>query len=85
MKREDGYYWVKYNNKWIVAECIEWWPTISDGSYGHRWLIPGKRKERKDSDMEDIDEHRIIREQQCTGYPDMTDAKLYIYGYKKLT
>ena len=58
--REPGFYWVKYHEKWLIAECTKWWPTISDGSYEHRWFVPGFRKGRRDSDMDEIDERRLV-------------------------
>lgn len=49
--REQGYYWVKYKGKWIIAE---WWPNMG-------WSIAGFIHSREDYDFEEIDEKRITR------------------------
>ena len=60
--REPGFYWVKYGNRWQIAECIAWWPIISDGTHGLRWLLVGKKRERTEREFDEIDERRIVRE-----------------------
>lgn len=52
--RAKGFYWIKYGGRWQVAECIEWWPTISDGTHEMRWLLTGKKRERKDKEFDSI-------------------------------
>lgn len=54
--RESGLYWVKYNHysEWTVAEWC------SDFSF---WMMIGGDGGFRDSDMDDIDERRIVREE----------------------
>lgn len=49
MKRETGYYWVKYSGEWCAA--------YYDGAYWslQKWLI-----DFKDSDFTEINETRIL-------------------------
>lgn len=56
MKREPGYYWVKLNNKWIVAYWMakEWW-------------IAGSYNGASDNDLDEIDERRIERQEYTEG------------------
>lgn len=44
MKREEGFYWIKYRGRWIVAEWsgYYWWMPMSDSA----WI---------DSELEEID------------------------------
>ena len=49
MKRENGYYWVKYGRSWEVA-------TYKDGS----WWLCGKDYYFQDDDFKEINEIRII-------------------------
>lgn len=55
MKREPGYYWVKYGGDWIIARycVVGYWmsPDFNDKMY------------HEDSDFEQIDERRIERQQ----------------------
>lgn len=53
MKREPGYYWVKYDGEWEIAMWFEWIP----GKY--EWNFFDRSK--TDSDFEEIDERRIER------------------------
>ena len=39
-KREPGYYWVKYEGDWIVAQYGEFSDWLSDIEFG--WHLPGK-------------------------------------------
>jgi len=51
MEREQGFYWVKYVGEWVI-------------SYYHSpnfWLRSGAYMEDFDSDYEEIDEDRIVR------------------------
>jgi len=54
MKREKGYYWVKRYRMWLIAEWVE-------GMDYDRWHIIHLNYKFKDSDFEEIDENRIIR------------------------
>ena len=56
MKRKSGYYWVKYNSKWIIAEYKD------DGFYS-RWMECGTDYTFDDSEIEEIDESQIERKQ----------------------
>ena len=51
-EREDGFYWVKFNDEWVVAEwvqvCAMWF--VTQETYGFPNLC-----------MEEIDERRIVR------------------------
>ena len=49
IKREDGFYWVKSEGKWIVAECES--IGVSEG-----WYICGIGCVFEDSDFERIGE-----------------------------
>lgn len=49
MKREPGFYWVKYEGEWIIA----------DYAFGF-WLITGFESSYYDSDFEAIHETRLI-------------------------
>lgn len=49
--RENGYYWVVFNGKWMVAE---WCNTI--------WSIPGRYPYYFDYSFESIDEKRLTHE-----------------------
>lgn len=51
MKREPGFYWVKWSGEWEVCEWT-----------GKNWLLPGVDIEiyATDEDMEQLDERRII-------------------------
>lgn len=51
IKREEGYYWVKFCGRWIVSE----W----DGNY---WIIPGYISASDGTDFEEIDEKRLTHE-----------------------
>lgn len=48
--RDEGFYWVKYSDQWIVAEYRErvWYMTETDNYFD-------------DSDFQQIDEHILIR------------------------
>lgn len=53
MERQEGYYWVKYNNKYLIGyygmryNTMSWTLTFSNG-----WIY-------EDSDLEHINEVRI--------------------------
>lgn len=55
MDRESGFYWVRFDEEWRVAEFIFL------GVFGWAWLIPGSCNQYTDSDFSDIgpriDEH----------------------------
>jgi hypothetical protein len=57
--RKAGFYWIKYNGRWQIAECIEWWPTISDGTHEMRWLLTGKKRVRLDREFDSINEEQL--------------------------
>jgi hypothetical protein len=49
MKREPGYYWVKCEDRWMIARWVlSWWWT--------EWDV----KEWRDEDFEEINEVRIL-------------------------
>lgn len=50
MKREDGFYWVKYRDEWCIAE---WTAGI--------WYHTGSELSFSDAEMDKIDEKRLIR------------------------
>lgn len=51
--REFGFYWVVSGGVWHVA----YWSDIFDG-----WYLTGCEDKLIDSDMDEIDERRIVRE-----------------------
>lgn len=51
MKREEGYYWVKYHNKWVISHFD---PDMT-------WCLTGWDMELDDKDLDEIDERRIER------------------------
>ncbi len=79
--REEGYYWVKYTHEWIVAE----W-------FNGEWTLFNAMSSCLDSDFDEIDENRIVRQPALaeseletiasdqTGNED--DYKGFIRGYK---
>lgn len=55
-RREAGYFWVKYDNVWTVAEyCL-----MRSGK--GIWFIPGLELDLRDKAFSDIDERPILRE-----------------------
>jgi hypothetical protein len=84
MKREEGYYWCKYEGEWIIAWCNK---TISP--YGYEWDIAGLIPTREDADFDEIDENRITREERLKSgllrsYYDMLNAKIHANEMIKL-
>lgn len=69
MKRESGFYWVKYKGEWIVAK----WNGF--------WFRTGVWKIDQDSDLEEIDERRIERT-EVSGDEEMKKAINKLYGTK---
>ena len=53
-KRESGYYWVKSNDKWIIAEWLPLCQVWASIEYADKY---------KDSDFDEIDERRIVRQE----------------------
>ena len=51
MKREEGYYWVRNDIEWFIAE----WDT-------YYWHIAGSGSRYKDEYFDEIDERRVVRE-----------------------
>lgn len=49
-KRKDGFYWVKFNNKWTISEFIN-----------KSWSLIGRAYCVFDSFFQEIDENKIIR------------------------
>jgi hypothetical protein len=52
MKREAGYYWIKYHNDWLIAEYnpeVDYWFFVGDGD--NCWM---------ESELEKIDENQIL-------------------------
>lgn len=56
--REAGFYWVRTDNKWIVAE---WYEYTNGQRY---WLIPGWDRDFEDDYFEEIDGKRLIPEEK---------------------
>jgi hypothetical protein len=52
--RQEGYYWVKYEGKWFIAE----WDTIYN-----EWHLTGSEYDFKDHDFEEINENRLVYDQ----------------------
>lgn len=52
MKREQGFYWVKFNFKWEVAE----WFTFMSSNH---WLRAGSENTWSDKNFDEINETRI--------------------------
>ena len=50
--RQPGYYWVKYNQFWKVAEYSQ---------TADRWILAGIGQWYRDDDFREIDENRIER------------------------
>lgn len=50
--REEGYYWVKYNGKWMIAEF--WRSGL--------WWLTGALPHYNEEDFEEIDEKRLTHE-----------------------
>jgi hypothetical protein len=59
MTRESGYYWVKYMGDWEIAEFSNF-QTGFGGPYG--WFRTSYSDFIKDSDFDEIDERRIVRD-----------------------
>lgn len=57
MTRELGFYWVKFNGEWVVAEwfCLEHQPSRPV------WIVTGDEIDYSDTCFEIIDERRIVR------------------------
>jgi hypothetical protein len=62
MDRQPGYYWVKINNDWEIAEWSSCWERI------------GYKATYDDSDMEEIDENRIERQTPAQAVEKLGDA-----------
>lgn len=54
MKREPGFYWVKFWNVWTVAEYY------NSDTYGPLWAVPGWADSKKEEELDEINETRII-------------------------
>lgn len=71
MTRKNGYYWVKLKDstKWQIAywEYLDSWSKAGDFANGRYWRMMGiglcgdMVETLKDSDFDEIDEHRITR------------------------
>lgn len=75
MERESGYYWVKIKGEWIVAQ----WDKSMDW-----WVITGNEHLFYDSDFEEIDERRIVREEN-TGIELSEEEKQHWFKFNKKT
>lgn len=53
MKREIGFYWVKFANEWVIGN----WDS-------YNWLLSGFRSGFYDVDFQEIDENIIIKPNQ---------------------
>jgi hypothetical protein len=50
--RQSGYYWVKHNGKWIIAEYAATW---------NGWWMPGEPNIYENGEFNEIDETQITR------------------------
>ncbi len=57
--REQGYYWVKSHEEWIVAFFYYVEGQLDEKSGW--WSLPGSDVDLKDSALQEINENRIIR------------------------
>lgn len=57
--RESGFYWVKMDDKWRVAEFIS--DEDSSFSYGNVWGVVGRTQFYCDNNFDEINETRIER------------------------
>jgi len=53
MNRLEGYYWIRMDDDWYVAE---WESRVADIYY---WLLPGSPMPFKDSEFDEINETRL--------------------------
>lgn len=53
--RQIGFYWVKYQNEWIVAQ----WYREQYGDEHGSWFIPGDEHAHDDAILDDINEKEI--------------------------
>ena len=53
-EREDGFYWVKFNGEWVVAEWVQ---------VCAMWFVPQETGEFPNLCIEQIDERRIVRQE----------------------
>jgi len=56
IKREAGFYWVKYEGVWQVASWETSWRNVKE------WALAGCELYKENSEMEEIDERRIVRD-----------------------
>ena len=57
MTRELGFYWVKFNGEWVVAE----WFRLEQQPSRAVWIVTGDEIDYSDTCFEIIDERRIVR------------------------
>lgn len=50
MKRENGFYWIKWDGRWLIAEYVQ-----------GEWYVTQRLSYLDDTDLEEIDERRIER------------------------
>lgn len=62
MAREPGFYWVKFEGRWQVAEYTEYRSFFNPLNFSYGWDIVSSDREFKDDDFEEIDERKINRE-----------------------
>jgi len=62
MERKSGFYWVKYDGEWRVAEYISEKDSTMK-SYGGVWGLVGKQDFFYDRHFEEINEIRIKNEE----------------------
>lgn len=58
-RRAPGYYWIKIDDEWEIAE---WWckgKMVSTGLKAYAWLRTGRFKYSYDEDFEKIDEIKL--------------------------
>lgn len=60
MKREDGFYWVRWYNEWMVAKWTNDTGRIANGIGW--WDVPGWIDDAWEDDaFAEIDEHKLVR------------------------
>jgi hypothetical protein len=68
MKRENGFYWVKFRFNWRIGEFVNSYDEVLDGtkideSY---WNVQHFKDYFHDSDFEEINEQRILSPDEIT-------------------
>lgn len=56
--REAGYYWIKYDDEWVIAKWLDYPDRISVES--RMWVFEGTYIDDKEN-VTEIDERKIVR------------------------